>query len=278
MKRTQRKKLQRTITYILLVFLSIIITFPFLWLVLTAFKTYPDIYSYPLKYFNFSPTLEHFKKIAEMNFWKYFKNSIIVGTGTMIFSILLGILPAYAFARYNFRGKGLLLSSVLLFQMFPMVIFLVPIFKLLKNIGLLNTYMGLVFSYLPFTTPISIMFMRTFFIKIPKALEEAAKIDGCNFWQAFTKIILPVTLPGIASVGIYAFLFSWSELLYSMSFLTSKAKQTIPTFLSLFVGQYQTRWGPLFAGSVLATLPPLIVFMFFQKFFISGLVSGSVKE
>ncbi|HQQ56062.1 MAG TPA: carbohydrate ABC transporter permease, partial [Mesotoga sp.] len=139
-------------------------------------------------------------------------------------------------------------------------------------------YTGLILSYLPFTTPISIVFMRTFFLSIPKSLEEAARIDGCNFGQAFRKVILPITIPGIAAVGIYAFLFSWSELLYSMSILTSKAKQTIPTFLQLFVGQYQTRWGPLFAGSILATLPPLIIFMILQKFFIAGLVSGSVKE
>ncbi|OAA19067.1 carbohydrate ABC transporter permease [Kosmotoga sp. DU53] len=278
MTRSKRKKLQKTITYVVLIALSVIIAFPFLWLVLTAFKTYPDIYAYPLKYFIFSPTMEHFEKIGNMNFWRYFKNSIIIGAGTMLFSVLLGIFPAYAFARYNFRGKSLLLSSVMLFQMFPMVVFIIPIFKLLISIGLLNTYIGLILAYLPFTTPISIMFMRTFFIKVPKTLEEAAKIDGCNFWQAFSKVILPVTLPGIASVGIYAFLFSWSELLYSMSILTSKAKQTIPTFLSLFVGQYQTRWGPLFAGSILATLPPLIMFMILQKFFIAGLVSGSVKE
>ena len=278
MKRTNKKKARRTFTYALLIFLSVVIAFPFIWLVITAFKTYPDIYAYPIKYITLNPTFEHFDKIGSMNFWSYFKNSVIIGVGTMAFSILLGLFPAYAFARYSFRGKSLLLSSVMLFQMFPMVVFLLPLFKLSNSVGLLNSYAGLILAYLPFTTPISIMFMRTFFLGIPKSLEEAAKIDGCNFWQAFRKVILPITLPGIASVGIYAFLFSWSELLYSMSMLTSKSKQTIPTFLSLFVGQYQTRWGPLFAGSILATLPPLIIFMVLQRFFISGLVSGSVKE
>lgn len=278
MTRGSKKKAKRTFTYFMLIFLSVVIAFPFLWLVITAFKSYPDIYAYPIKYITLNPTMEHFEKIGGMNFFSYFKNSIIIGVGTMFFSILLGLFPAYAFARYNFRGKSALLSSVMLFQMFPMVVFLLPIFKLLNSSGLLNTHMGLILSYLPFTTPISIMFMRTFFLGIPKSLEEAAKIDGCNFRQAFGKVILPITLPGIAAVGIYAFLFSWSELLYSMSMLTSKSNQTIPTFLSLFVGQYQTRWGPLFAGSILATLPPLIVFMVLQKFFIAGLVSGSVKE
>ena len=278
MKRSTKKKVKKTITYSLLVFLSVVIAFPFVWLILTAIKTYPDIYAYPIKYFIFEPTREHFDKIADMNFWAYFKNSVIVGTGTMFFSILIGLFPAYAFARYEFRYKRTLLAGVMVFQMLPLVVFLLPIFKTLNNFGILNTYTGLILSYLPFTTPISIMFMRTFFLSIPKSLEEAARIDGCTFGQAFRKVILPITLPGIAAVGVYAFLFSWSELMYSMSILTSKAKQTIPTFLQLFVGQYQTRWGPLFAGSILATIPPLIIFMILQKFFITGLVSGSVKE
>ncbi|MDD3681421.1 MAG: carbohydrate ABC transporter permease [Mesotoga sp.] len=278
MKRRTKKKIKRSITYSLLIFLSVVIAFPFVWLILTAIKTYPDIYAYPIKYFIFEPTREHFDKIADMNFWSYFKNSVIVGTGTMFFSILIGLFPAYAFARYEFRFKRPLLTGVLVFQMLPVVVFLLPIFKTLNNVGILNTYFGLILSYLPFTTPISIMFMRTFFLSIPKSLEEAARIDGCTFGQAFRKVILPITLPGIAAVGVYAFLFSWSELMYSMSILTSKAKQTIPTFLQLFVGQYQTRWGPLFAGSILATIPPLIIFMILQKFFIAGLVSGSVKE
>ncbi len=278
MKRSTKKKVKKAITYSLLIFLSVVIAFPFVWLILTAIKTYPDIYAYPIKYFVFEPTREHFDKIADMNFWSYFKNSVIVGTGTMFFSILIGLFPAYAFARHEFRLKRPLLTGVMVFQMLPVVVFLLPIFKTLNNIGILNTYIGLILSYLPFTTPISIMFMRTFFLSIPKSLEEAARIDGCTFGQAFRKVILPITLPGIAAVGVYAFLFSWSELMYSMSILTSKAKQTIPTFLQLFVGQYQTRWGPLFAGSILATIPPLIIFMILQKFFIAGLVSGSVKE
>lgn len=278
MNRSSRQKFNKTIVYILLTFLSVIIAFPFIWLIITSFKTYPDIYAYPLLYLPVHPTLEHFEKISSMDFQNYFLNSVIVGVGTMFLSVAIALFPAYAFSRYSFRGKSNLLVSVMLFQMFPQVVFLVPIMKFFGNAGLLDTRFGLILVYALFTTPISIVFMRTFFLSIPKSLEEAAKIDGCNFSQAFFKVIIPITIPGIAAVGIYAFLFSWSELMYSMSFLVSKSKQTIPTFLSLFVGQYQTRWGPLFAGSVLATIPPLIVFMVLQRYFIAGLVSGSVKE
>jgi multiple sugar transport system permease protein len=222
-------------------------------------------------------TWEHFEKISGMNFWQYFFNSIIISTGTMLISLIIGIFPAYAFAQYKFKGKTPLLLSVMLFQMFPMVVFLVPIFKLLNSIGLLNTRIGLILSYIPFTTPITIMFLRSFFITIPKALDEAAKIDGCTFMQSFLKVIVPISFPGILSVGIYTFLFSWSELMYSMSILVDKNIQNIPTFLSVFVGEYQTRWGPLFAGSFISMVPPVIVFLIFQKYFIKGLMSGAVK-
>lgn len=278
MKRSQRKKMYKILSYFLLTLIAIIIAFPFYWLTITSFKTYPEIYQYPLTYYPHTVTFEHFKEILRLGMGQYFVNSIIVSLGTSLLSLIIGIFPAYAFAKFSFRGEKSLLTSVLLFQMFPMVIFLLPIFNLLKNTGLINTHFGLMLSYLPFTTPITIVFLRGFFIEIPKSLEEAAMIDGCSLTQAFFKIIFPITLPGIASVGTYTFLFSWSELLYSMSLLLSKSKQTIPTFLSLFVGQYQTRWGPLFAGSFLATIPPLIVFIFLQRYFIKGLTSGSVKE
>ncbi len=278
MKRSLRRKYTKLFVYFLLSALSIIIAFPFVWLTITAFKSYPDIYAYPIKYLPTEATLEHFDKISSMQFGVYFRNSIIVGFGTMILSILIALFPAYAFSRYRFRGKGALLITVLFLQMFPQVVFLVPMFKFLGAVGWLDTYWGIIFSYLPFTTPISIVFLRSFFIGVPKSLEEAAMIDGCSRMKAFIKVIFPVTLPGIAAVGIYAFLFSWQELMYSMSILLSKDRQTVPVFLSLFIGQYQTRWGPLFAGSVLSTLPPLIIFMILQRYFISGLVSGAVKE
>ncbi|PNR98267.1 ABC transporter permease [Petrotoga mexicana DSM 14811] len=278
MKRSKRIQMYKILSYFLLIIISIIIAFPFYWLIVTSFKTYPEIYSYPLTYYPHDVTFEHFKEIMRLDIGKYFINSLIVSITTSILSLIIAVLPAYAFSRFSFRGKNSLLTSVLLFQMFPMVIFLMPIFNLLKNIGLLDTYLGLILSYIAFTTPITIIFLRGFFIDIPESLEEAAMIDGCSIFQAFYKIILPLTLPGIASVGTYTFLFTWSELLYSMSFLLSKSKQTIPTFLSLFVGQYQTRWGPLFAGSLLATIPPLIIFIILQRYFIKGLTSGAVKE
>lgn len=265
------------LSYILLIIIAVAVVFPIYWLISTSLKTYPEIYQYPITYYPNKITMEHYDKIQGMNFWHYFGNSLLISGGTMLVSLLIGLFPAYAFAQYNFKGKGILLLSVMLFQMFPMAVFLVPIFRLLNSLGILNTRIGLILSYVPFTTPITIMFLRSFFVSIPHSLEESARVDGCTFAQSFFKIIFPITLPGILSVGLYTFLFSWSELMYSMSILVDKKIQNIPAFLSVFVGEYQTRWGPLFAGSFLSMIPPLVLFLIFQKYFIQGMVGGAVK-
>lgn len=158
MRRSTKKRIMRVVSYILLTFIAIVIAFPFLWLVLTSFKTYQQIYSYPIIYLPKSWTVEHYEKIASLDFKRYFLNSVIVGFGTMFFSLVVGIFPAYAFSRYSFRFKSELLVSVLIFQMFPMVVFLVPMFRFLDWIKLLDTHIGLIFAYIPFTTPV-----RSFF-------------------------------------------------------------------------------------------------------------------
>ena len=277
MTRSQTKRLSRAAAYTGLVIIALGAAFPIYWMVITAVKTYPEIYGYPITYFPRRITFEHFQKIGTMGFLRYFINSILVSGGTMLLSLAVGLFPAYAFSRFRFRGRGPLLSSALLFQMFPMAVLLLPIFIALKSLSLLDTRTGLILSYIPFTTPITIVFLRSFFISVPKSLEEAALIDGCSLPGAVIHIILPVALPGIFAVGIYTFLFSWSELMYSMSILVSRDVQNIPAFLSVFVGQYQTRWGPLFAGSLIAMGPPLVLFIVLQRYFIAGLTGGSVK-
>lgn len=263
--------------YTALTAVAVVITFPFVWLVLTALKPYAEIYAFPLTYWPETITFEHFKYVLDLNFGRYFLNSVIVGLGTGLLSVLIAVLPAYASARIRFPGRKPMLLSILVCQMFPQIVFVVPLLLTLRALGLTDTYLGIIVSYLPFTTPIGVWLIRNFFMEIPGELEEAAQIDGCSRMQVLRQVVLPLALPGISSVGIYAFLWSWSELMFAMSFLTSEGMQTIPAFLSLFVGQYQTRWGPLFAGSVLASLPPMVMFLFLQRYFIQGLTSGSVK-
>lgn len=273
----RRKRLLSGLVYLAVISVTIVIAFPFLWLIVTALKPYPEIYAFPILYIPKNPTLEHFQYVFGLNFGRCFLNSVIVGTGTALLTTGIALLPSYATAKFSFIGKKPMLLSILICQMFPQIVFVIPFFLILRQVNLVNTYLGAMVSYLPFTTPVAVWLSRNFFAEVPKDIEEAALIDGCNRMQTFTKVVLPLALPGIAAVGIYSFLFAWSELMFALSFLSSTSMQTIPVFLSLFVGQYQTRWGPLFAGSVVASIPPIIVFGFLQKYFIRGLMSGSVK-
>ncbi|BAS28023.1 carbohydrate ABC transporter permease [Limnochorda pilosa] len=273
----RRRGCARLLLYGGLIAVAMLTTFPFVWLVLTALKPYSEIYAFPLTYWPQNITFEHFQYVLDLNFGRYFLNSVAVGLGTGLLTVVIAILPAYASARFTFPGRRAMLLSILVCQMFPQITFVVPLLIILRGLGWTDSYPGIVASYLPFTTPIGVWLIRNFFAEIPKQLEEAAEIDGCSRLQALRRVVLPLALPGISSVGIYAFLWSWSELMFALSFLTSGDMQTVPVFLSLFVGQYQTRWGPLFAGSVLASLPPMVMFLFLQKYFIQGLTSGSVK-
>ncbi|NMB11553.1 MAG: carbohydrate ABC transporter permease [Firmicutes bacterium] len=273
----RKKRFLNVILYVAVIAVTAIIAFPFLWLVITALKPYPEIYGFPINYIPREPTLEHFQYVFGLNFGRYFMNSVIIGAGTAVLTLLIALLPSYATAKFNFWGKEPVLLSILVCQMFPQIVFVIPFFLFLQRVGLIDHYFGIMLSYLPFTTPVAVWLTRNFFAEVPIEIEEAALIDGCSRMQTFMKVVLPLSLPGIAAVGIYTFLFAWSELMFALSFLSSSNMQTIPVFLSLFVGQYQTRWGPLFAGSVVASIPPIIVFGFLQKYFIRGLTSGSVK-
>lgn len=267
----------RLLAHLAVAAVAVVITFPFVWLILTALKPYPEIYAYPLIYWPRHLTLEHFQYVLRLDFLRYFSNSVIIGTGTALATLAVAVLPGYAAARFRFPGRNGLLLSILVTQMFPQIVFVVPLLLTLRWLGLMNTYAGVILSYVPFTTPIAVWLTRNFFAEVPYEIEEAAAIDGCSRIQALFRVVLPLALPGIASVGIYAFLWSWSELMFALSFLTTSNMQTIPVFLTLFVGQYQTRWGPLFAGSVLASLPPMIVFGLLQRQFVRGLTAGAVK-
>lgn len=272
------KYFNKAIVYFLLIVISIIVAFPFLWLLITSLKTYPEIYAFPIIYITKNITFEHYRKVIfQHNFGRYFLNTFLISIGTGLFSILLSVMPAYAFSRFNFPTKKPLFISILFCQMFPQTIFVIPFFLMLKALHLLDTLPGVIVTYLPFTTPIAVWFLSNFFQEIPRDLEEAALIDGCSRFQAFYRVALPLILPGLAAVAIYSFLFAWGELMFALSYLPSLDNQTVPIILSLFVGQYQTRWGPLFAGSVAATIPALAIFMLLQSYFVRGLTAGAVK-
>lgn len=209
---------------------------------------------------------------------RYIINSIIISTGVVVLSLLISILPAYSFARVNFKNKKRLVPTIIFCMTLPPIVLVIPFLRILRALHLIDTHLGLILVYLTLTTPVAIWFLIGFFATIPKELDEAAMIDGGNRLQALVRIFIPVMRPGIAAVAIYAFFLSWNEFIFALSYLSSSSTLTLPVFLGRFVGQYQTRWGEIFAGSIVAYIVPLIAFGFLQKHFVSALARGAVKE
>ena len=271
--------MKKAIPFLSCVVISLLVAFPFLWMLLTSLKTYPDIYKFPLLYMPSHITLEHYINVFKSNDLEiYLVNSLVISLGTVILTIALALFPAYALSRLRFRSRRFLIRTVVFSMVLPQILLVIPFLKILRIMGLSNTREGLILVYLALTTPVAIWFLIGFFDNIPQALEDAALIDGCSRLQTLIKIILPIMRPAVASVAIYSFFIAWNEFMFALSYLNSSRVLTLPIFLGRFVGQYQTRWGELFAGSVISYLVPLLSFTFLQKQFISALAKGAVKE
>jgi multiple sugar transport system permease protein len=224
------------------------------------------------------PTFDAYTNLLTTTpFFQYMANSFMVATGTVILTISSALLAGTALSRYRFRGRRAVLVGILLVQLFPTMLLIVPLYIELKNLGLLDSKIGLVFVYSAFAMSFSTWLMKGFVDQIPIEIEEAAYIDGCSKLQAFRHVILPLSRPGIAAAGTYAFIYSWNEFLFALTFTASTENRTIPVGLNLFIGENLIRWEFLTAGGVLAAIPILIGFMYAQRSLISGLASGAVK-
>ena len=264
--------------HFLVIVICVLVSFPFVWMVFTSLKSYPEIYRYPITYFPEKIFWGHYISIFRNSHLQvYILNSIIVSIGAAGLTLAISLLPAYALSRLDFSGKNLLLSSIIICIMFPQLVLVIPFFKILIKIHLIDTYLGLIIVYLPLSTPVAVWFLVSFFAKIPRQLEEAARIDGCGTWRVFASVVLPLIRPGIIAVSIYSFFLAWNEFMFALSYVNSPRVLTLPVFLGRFVGQYQTRWGELFAGSVVACIIPMIAFAVLQKQFAAAFTEGAIK-
>ena len=210
-------------------------------------------------------------------FSKYFANSVFVSIASMIFTVVFATMAGYALARYRFKGKTAFLLLLLCTQFIPTAMLIIPLFQIYKGLSLINSHWSLIITYTTFHIPFNAMLMSTFIKGIPYSLEEAAKVDGCSPLKAFCYVLLPVLLPGLAEIGAYSFISSWNEYLYALMFVTSSSKYTLPIGLSMMIGEYSINYGQLTAGSVIALLPVILLFMYVQKYMVSGLSAGAVK-
>ncbi|MDP6865687.1 MAG: sugar ABC transporter permease [Candidatus Poseidoniaceae archaeon] len=223
-------------------------------------------------------TTEHFSKILNgESFWTWFVNSLIVSIGTALLGLFIAIPAGYAFSRYKFTGRNASMFSFLLVQMFPGIIILVPYFLVMKTLGLLNTHLGLILAYCVTALPLCVWMLKGFFDTIPRELEEAAALDGCNQFQVFTKVVLPLSTPAIAVTALFSFLAAWNEFLLALTFNTSNDMYTLPVGLASLISSTGQAWGDFAAASLLVSLPVALLFLFFQKFLIDGLSAGGVK-
>ncbi|HAT88030.1 MAG TPA: carbohydrate ABC transporter permease [Rhizobiales bacterium] len=223
-------------------------------------------------------TLENFQSVIfYSDFMAYFKNSILVSLGTALITTLVAAAAGYAFSRFHFAGKNLIIVAMLLTQMFPLLMIISPIYKIFASLGLLNTLTSLIIAYTAFNVPFATFLMQSFFDGIPQDLEEAAMTDGATRFQALRKVIFPLTLPGLAATLGFVFTAAWSELLFALMLISSNDTMTFPVGLLTFVSKFSVDWGQMMAAGVLALIPSCLFFIFIQRYLVQGLTSGAVK-
>jgi multiple sugar transport system permease protein len=252
--------------------------FPFYWLVNISLKTGPDLSSSALVPPN--PSLANYESIFKNDdFTRALLNSVIVSLVTTVLSLIVGAFCAYALARLRFKGKFLILATVLSITTFPAIAIAAPIFKLWTDLGIFNTLYGLIIPYITFTLPLAIYILTSFFKEIPKDLEEAALVDGATNFQAFYKIVIPLAAPGLATAGILTFIFAWNEFLLAVTLTSSPSARTVPAAIAFFTGstQFEQPIGTISAASVVISVPLILMVLLFQKRIVAGLTAGAVK-
>lgn len=273
-------KKAKTGTYIFIFMMLILLICPILWMFTTSFKNSLAIYKIPPEWIPSSPTLNNYITILKDKlFMTYYVNNFITAGVTTLVTVLVSILGGYAFSRYKFRGSNIILMAFLSTSMFPVVGIITALYTTYRKVGLLNTRTGLILALTSATVPFCMWLMKGFFDDIPRALEEAAFIDGCGRFTALFKVVLPLCSPGILAIGLYTFLISWDDYLYCLTLITNDKLRTLSTGISLrYLGELSYDWGNVMTVSVMSSIPLLILFIFLQKYMIQGLTAGAVKE
>ena len=249
-------------------------------LLITSLKTETEIFQNPPTFF---PHVVNTKSYAaqvetgDFNMFKSFANSMIISLGAMAIAVILAVPASYGIAKYRFRGRKAMLFTFLVTQMLPVSVLLTPLFMLFKNIHLYNTWGSAILADATIGIPFSILILKNYFASIPKDMEEAAYIDGCNRFTAFIHILLPIAKPGVMVCAIFSFLYAWGDLAYGMTFIIDQQSRPITAGIFNFMGQYGTKWSYLTAFAVVTIIPVLLIFIFMQKYIVGGMTSGAVK-
>jgi len=257
----------------------VVLVFPVYWMIATAFKPDDEIISLTPTWFSFHPTLEHFRDaIARPNFWSSVKNSLIIVSTTVAFSMVLAFLAAVALAKFRFTGRKVFIVLMIGILMLPQAGLIIPLYVALAEYHLTNALAGVTITYMTFVLPFAVWTLRGFIIGIPKELEEAAMVDGSSRLGAFTRILLPLVAPGLVATSVFVFITAWNEYIFANVLLTDQSNQTLTVWLSYFYGSSRhTDWGGLMAASTLVAIPVVAFFLMVQRKIAFGLTAGAVK-
>jgi len=257
--------------------LAVVILLPFFWMVSVSLKPATEPFAIPARLWPQNPTLDNYVSAFRPEFRTYFVNSIVVSLSTVVITVTLALLAAYTFTRNQTRLILICMVLVMAAQMFPASAIIIPIYKMMKEADLLNTYPSLILAYITVTLPVAIWMLRAFMARLPIELDEAAAVDGAGPFRIFFSVILPLCKPGIVATAVFVLIVTWQEFLFALSFTSTKEMRTLPVGMNDFIGQYGIRYGELMASSVLISVPVVAAFFLLQRQFVAGLTAGAVK-
>ncbi len=272
------KVTKRASFYLLVIVIVVIMVFPFYYAILTSFKQRTALFQ--VEYWPTTFSLDnYFAVMTGRNFLRTLFNSLFIATTVVLISLALSVTASYALSRVNFRGRGLLLMTILAVSMFPQIAVLAGLFELIRFFGLFNSLWGLVFSYAIFSLPFTVWVLTTFMRDLPVEIEEAAIVDGATPWIIIWRVFMPLLWPALVTTGLLAFIAAWNEFLFALTFTSSETQRTVPVAIALITGatQFEIPWGSIMAASVIVTTPLVVLVLIFQRKIISGLTAGGVK-
>lgn len=287
MNKRVKHALGRTGLYLLVALIVVYVLAPYIWLIISSISTKADLLEVPPRFFPAKPTLESYSAMlfgtsnkttdAASQFMAALGNSAIITLTVTAVSIGVGILASYSFSRFRFKGKQTTLMTILFTQMIPPIAVIIPLYMIMLRLQLLDNKWALIIIYLSFVLPFVIWIMKGYMDSIPVELEESAMIDGCSRIQSFVRVVLPVASTGLAATTIFAFIVSWNEFFYALNFTSTTAAKTLPVLITEFSSKYGADYILTSTAGVLASIPPVLLALFFQKYIIAGLTAGAVK-
>ncbi len=280
MSRARKRKLGKIGRTLLIFVMTIVLILPFLWMISTSFKEADEVFQEVPKWLPRTFSFHNYVNIWNRGYFKtYFVNSLIVSFATMGISLVVAMFAGYGISRFRFHGRTLFSVILIVVQMFPSMLLLIPMYMIMSRMGLLNTHLSMIVAYTTFAMPFCTWMIKGYFDTIPVTLEDAARIDGCGRLRILFEIIMPLAAPGIVTVAMFAFILSWQEYMYALTFARTEDMRTITVGIALMQGQHgSVDWGQIMAGSVLACLPGLLLFTYLEKYLVQGYTMGAVKE